>query len=297
MDQNQQDQKQIDQDQQAQPVQEAPKQSVANEFRTNDFRLYLEQELNRRSAANPTYSLRAFARDLGVDSSFLSKLLNGKRSMTARTIVALTARLALSEEMVQEFIANSNGKRRRFPLSPLQLEVIEEIENQKLIQLMEWYHFAMIELFHIKDFQDDPAWMAERLGIPHENAVKAFEDLIQSEVIVKGEDGKWRRTSANQRVISSKKFPRVHAVKKQIYEQAIALLPESEGEHSAMTVSVSEGRLREATERIRRFRRELSHFLAEPPEKESVYQLIISLFPVTKKMVSKIVSPSTKETI
>jgi uncharacterized protein (TIGR02147 family) len=251
----------------------------------NDFRIFLEEELGRRSATNPTYSLRAFARDLGVDSSFLSKLLNGKRSMTARTIIALAARLSLPEDEVQKFVANSNGKRRRFPLSPLQAEVLHEIENQKLMQLMEWYHFAVLELFQVTGFNHEPAWISERLGISVDEATRAFEDLVAAEVIVKQADGAWKRVGSNH-MVSSKRFPRAHAVKKQIYEQAIALLPESIGDHSTVTVSVSEGRLREAFERIRKFRRELSQFLAEPPEKEDVYQLIISLFPASKKKSS-----------
>jgi uncharacterized protein (TIGR02147 family) len=252
----------------------------------NDFRLYLEQELTRRSAINPTYSLRAFARDLGVDSSFLSKLLSGKRSMTARTILALASRLALTEELVQSFVANSNGKRRRFPLSPLQIEILEEIENQKLMQLMEWYHFAVLELFHVIDFKADANWVAERLGISAQTAQQALNELIEAGIIVVNEDGTWKREKAHH-VVSSKRFPRAHSVKKQIYEQAIALLPEEGGDHSAVTVSVSEGRLREAFERIKKFRRELSYFLSEPTEKENVYQLIISLFPVSKKLARK----------
>ncbi len=49
---------------------------MQNVNKTSDFRQFLEEELARRSQSYPRYSLRAFARDLEVDSSFRSKILN-----------------------------------------------------------------------------------------------------------------------------------------------------------------------------------------------------------------------------
>ena len=247
----------------------------------NDFRTFLEHELARRNSVNPNYSLRAFARDLGVDSSFLSKLLNGKRSMTVRTIINLAPRLSLPEAEVQDFIQKANGRRRRYSVSGLEVQTIQEIENQKLTQSMEWFHIAILELVSVKGFQANAAWVAERLSIAAEQAQIALDDLMSSGVLTQCEDGLWK-SEINNHTVSGKKFPRALLVKKQIYEQAIALLPNYIGDHSTMTVSVSEERLAEATDRIAIFRRELSHFLAEPEEKSHVYQLVISLFPVTK---------------
>src|SRR5437868_10916749 len=108
-----------------------------NTISTNDFRTFLEQELTRRSSANPNYSLRAFARDLGVDSSFLSKLLNGKRSMTARTIYTLAPRLALSEEQIQGFVQKANGRRRRYSPAFVETQNLLEIEDHQFGQMIE----------------------------------------------------------------------------------------------------------------------------------------------------------------
>ena len=47
-----------------------------------NFQTCLRNELERRCKANPAYSLRAFAKFLGVDPSFLSKVLSGKREVT-----------------------------------------------------------------------------------------------------------------------------------------------------------------------------------------------------------------------
>ncbi|WP_413288809.1 TIGR02147 family protein [Bdellovibrio sp. HCB337] len=252
-----------------------------NSISASDFRTFLEQELSRRSSVNPNYSLRAFARDLGVDSSFLSKLLNGKRSMTARTILSLAPRLSLSEQEVQDYIQKANGRRRRYSSGAQEVHAIAEIENAHLLQSMEWYHLAILELVASKNFQANAAWIAERLNLTIAQAQTALDDLMTAGALSQREDGVWK-TEINNHSVSSKTNPRAQLVKQQIYNQAIALIPNHVGEHSTTTVCVSESRLAEANERIARFRRELSHFLSEPDDKQHVYQLAISLFPVSK---------------
>lgn len=200
--------------------------------------------------------------------------------MTARTIVSLAPHLALSEPDIKGFIQKANGRRRRYSSQPLEMQTIQEIENQKLTQSMEWHHLAILELVSVVGFQGNAAWVSERLGITASQAQSALDDLISAGVLSQKEDGAWKSELHNH-TVSGKKIPRVQFVKKQIYEQALALLPEQIGDHSTMTVSVSEDRLAEASERIARFRRELSHFLSEPEEKNRVFQLVISLFPVS----------------
>jgi len=252
-----------------------------NSIGVNDFRTFLEQELSRRNSANPNYSLRAFARDLGVDSSFLSKLLNGKRSMTARTIMSLAPRLSLPELEVQSFIQKANGRRRRYLVGSQDMLVYQEIEDQKYLQNLEWYHLAILEMVGFKDFQANAAWVSGRLPITQDQAQQALDTLMSLGVLSQREDGVWKN-EINNHTVSGAKIPRAQMLKKQIYEQALAVIPQGVGSHSTVTVGISENRYQEAVERIVRFRRELSHFLSEPDEKEKVYQILISLFPVTK---------------
>lgn len=59
------------------------------------FREVLQEELIRRRARNPRYSLRAFARALALDHSSLSQLLRGRRRVTTRAIRRIGAILRL----------------------------------------------------------------------------------------------------------------------------------------------------------------------------------------------------------
>ena len=57
------------------------------------FCAFLRSELARRTSLNRRYSLRAFARSLGVDHSTLSQILRGRRTLTPATIRRLAAAL------------------------------------------------------------------------------------------------------------------------------------------------------------------------------------------------------------
>lgn len=84
-----------------------------------DFRTFLEEELARRNQNYPRYSLRAFARELDVDSSFLSKILNGKRTVTLRTIRMFGERLNLSQDELARFGEISREKKMKRKLERL----------------------------------------------------------------------------------------------------------------------------------------------------------------------------------
>ena len=55
----------------------------------NDNTDYIEivkNEFERRKSKNKSYSLRAYARDLGISPSYLSKLLNSQVPLTERFV-------------------------------------------------------------------------------------------------------------------------------------------------------------------------------------------------------------------
>ncbi|HAZ13222.1 MAG: hypothetical protein A2X86_00670 [Bdellovibrionales bacterium GWA2_49_15] len=57
------------------------------------FRLYLKAQLAERQGRNPRYSLRSFARFLEIDSSALSKIMNGKRALGQKMMQRMGERL------------------------------------------------------------------------------------------------------------------------------------------------------------------------------------------------------------
>lgn len=71
-------------------------------------RLYQE-----RRTANPAYSQRAFARDLGISSGRLSEIFHGKASLSERSAEGVAQRLGLKPEEAQKLYVLVFENRRR----------------------------------------------------------------------------------------------------------------------------------------------------------------------------------------
>ena len=69
------------------------------------FREVVAVEFARRRQHNQRYSLRAFARALGVHHATLSRLLNGRQPVQARTVQSLGPKLRLSAPEVAAIVA------------------------------------------------------------------------------------------------------------------------------------------------------------------------------------------------
>jgi hypothetical protein len=108
---------------------------MQNVNKNSDFRQFLENELNRRTQTIPRYSLRAFARHLEVDSSFLSKILSGKRTVTMRTIRMFGERLNLTSEELSRFGDVSREKKMRRKLERLLEKMPSEDREHSTISL------------------------------------------------------------------------------------------------------------------------------------------------------------------
>ncbi len=55
--------------------------------------LFLRDELNKRNLKNPGYSMRSFAKFLGLSPSALSRLMNSKSKPSAATLLAIEEKL------------------------------------------------------------------------------------------------------------------------------------------------------------------------------------------------------------
>lgn len=136
---------------------------MQNINKTSDFRQFLEDELARRTQSSPRYSLRAFARHLDVDSSFLSKILNGKRTVTVRTIRMFGERLNLQPEELQKFGEISKERKMKRRLERLLEKMPSDEREQSSIELVVDEEKIQMAKDRIKEFRKE---LAELVGTP-----------------------------------------------------------------------------------------------------------------------------------
>jgi transcriptional regulator with XRE-family HTH domain len=68
------------------------------------YRILVSEEFKRRCAKNSRYSQSAFAKSLGIDTTYMSKLLTGKILLSLDLAEQITKKLNLSREKKREFL-------------------------------------------------------------------------------------------------------------------------------------------------------------------------------------------------
>jgi len=64
----------------------------------NNYAQIIHELLTQKRETNPDYSLRAFAREVDIEQSNLSKILKGKRKLTASHVTRISNKFNLPSE-------------------------------------------------------------------------------------------------------------------------------------------------------------------------------------------------------
>ena len=248
-----------------------------------DFRHYLREELLRRTRDNPKYSLRAFAGALGVQSGFLSKILNGQRRVTPKSIEKFGRKLGLTEDQIQSYLPTS--------AAPAELRTVAVPNFKNLAEdhfqvISDWYHFAILELATIKGFQPKPRWISAKLGLPIAETEEAIARLVRLGYVTIRRNGAWKLGEGHTTTlgidIQTQALQKLQSQVLEMAKRALYDVPGDFRDQSTMTVAVDSDRLDEAKKMIRTFRRKLATYLETGEKRDSVYQLSVALYPVTK---------------
>ena len=112
-----------------------------------DLQAVVRAELERRRQRNARYSLRAFANALSIHHSTLSRILEGRRSVTPGAIQRLSVGLGLTAGQIRE---------------------LRLAENRK----------AVVRAVGDRRFRADSRWLAMMTGIPVDDLNVALHFLL-----------------------------------------------------------------------------------------------------------------------
>lgn len=256
---------------------------------------YLRSELKKRSAKNPQYSLRSFARDLGVGVSWLSEFLSGKKGMSSESAIKLSRVLGLSPLEKDLFLlsaeahhARGNGKRlaAEKKMKALKINSSFKMKDKDFIEAGTWHHLALLELLDTKDFIASETAIAQRLGISRTTVKADLEDL-QKLGLLKIEHGRFIVLYQDTATSNDKSSAAIRSYHDQILRKASEALrenPVQEREFQNVTFAFDSAQIEEAKEAIREFQKQfIERFYQADAQKDSVYQLSLQFFQLDKR--------------
>jgi uncharacterized protein (TIGR02147 family) len=260
---------------------------------TDFFQEYLTEELARRCERNPRYSTRAFAKALEIDVASLSRILSGKQTPSYKICETIFSKLELSPATQTKFLTSVAAKQKAVGLkriAPAFKNLGEKSEQRRDLTtdiwrvIADWYHGAIMELTFTKEFNSDPKWISQQLGIS-EVEVKLAIHRLQRLGLLENKEGALAKTieqvsSADKNITSS-----AHKrLQKQVLKKAIDSLENDALEIRSMTsmaMAIDPQKIPQAKKMIQPFSRELCAYL-ESGKRTQVYQLGICLYPISK---------------
>lgn len=247
-----------------------------------NLQTFLINELKSRKKKNSSYSLRSFAKALGIHSSTLTRILHGKRLITPRLADRILSRLDIDPSLKSTILLGLHEtpkKQRDFEqfFKPLSKDEIETLNS--------WYHFGILSSFEIKGSQPTVQWISKYFNLPEAEVRKALECLERLQLVSKASKTHWKLSgvATSSRKVSSEVRLKIHAEYIEKAKQALAH-ERTEDDFSGITMAVNIKKLPEAVRRIMEFRRNLAEFLctSESTELHEVYRLNIQLFSLKK---------------
>lgn len=255
------------------------------------YKNILEEELNFRLNDNLSYSLRAFARDIGISPSQLSDIFKSKTGLSVKKARSIAENLSFNDNEIEMFCSLVEIEHGRSPKKVLEARKrIDKINYESSFKglsfdsfklISDWQYFAILSTMELDEYDGSINFISTHLNLELSKTEEYIKRLLKLDLIdiQNGKfiiSGEMFTTSHNIKSLALKRFHKQHLNKslKAIDNVSVELR-----DITTMTMAIDIKKIPEAKKMITKFRRELSHFLEEGP-KNHVYNLNIQLIPL-----------------
>lgn len=257
------------------------------------YQKYLRDAYQLRKGRNPNYSLRAFARDLGVASPKLSQYLNGECGISAQRAAEMAKNLRLSDAESELFVCSAEAAHSRHPASRAQAskrlkelltDTFSQINMEKFHIIRDWYHLAILELTELNSFQSNVAWIGRAIGID-ESRVKEAVDRLERLGLLNTNTVRWTQSQADFETppeFSSHAIREYHKQMLDLVEKRFESVPLEKRELGSVVFAVDEKLVPDLKKLIRKFQRDVAALVEKSSSKNTLYTLNTQLMPLLK---------------
>lgn len=258
-----------------------------------DYRIYLRVYLQWLGEQDKKFSLRWVAKRAEFASpSMLSMILSGQRILPREKISTLVAALKLlpdEEEylrLIYELQHAEDPKEKSRLAKVLQQNhrggFFQDPDEAGYEVFTKWYLPAMRELVAVKDFRNDPFWIASKLGITPFEARDGLRILVKTGLIA-FEDGTYVRRVPSVQPSKPNSKVRIDEFNRQFAERALDAisLPSEKLYFNALTVAVSKSTFKKIPEILARLIAEVDMLAESESDRDDVAVLNVQFYSLT----------------
>lgn len=264
-----------------------------------DHIYFLKREFERRTLRNANYSMRAFARDLGLPVSKVSEMLRGKQGISRDYAQNIAKKLKLGGSDLRIFLASVDLALSRTPAKrkAAQLDLNAAQFDAQVIDIglaLTPLHYAIKCFLEVETYRGAQQVMllASRLKLEPSSIENLLKDLSDHGHIRQLDDGTWGLSEGkNTRVLtldkSQKEQKLEHLKYRHVFDDVVAVAMSSEGELAERLLSrvifaVPRTEVSRLKEMLNHAKSSLLQFCEGHPDCNDVYCLSMSLVPYPK---------------
>jgi uncharacterized protein (TIGR02147 family) len=236
----------------------------------------LQREFTLRRGRNSSYSLRSYARSLGINPGALSQILNGKRPLTAQATKKILQSMNMDfiekQKILQSWMESDDGKPFT-DISQIQDEIIGD-----------WRYLAIHSVLQTKN-GTKPQQISKRLGLHISEVLTLLGVLARHNLVKEFKKDEFQVISPD--ITTSHEVPSevLRKGNRQWIEKSLEALDcESvqTRDITGITMAIDTKKIPGAKQLIKEFRRKLCRYL-ESGHQESAYRINIQLFPIERQ--------------
>lgn len=255
-----------------------------------DFRDILRRKYVERSSKNPRYSLRAFARDIGLSPSRLSEVMHGKQNLSRRSAFRIAGNIGFRDPEKAYFCSLVAAQESSSPTlknkALAELQVLRSRLTGYLLKddiyklIADWQHAALIAYHAICNKFDQPEKIAHYLGTSPEIIHTALTRLVRLGILKKS--GKTYEL-LDTFFQTAHEYPSA-AVKKshlqllELAQRAVTKQRFEERSLDSLVLAVKKEDLDDAKKTIRAFVQDFDRRFSVAQDADAVYCLGVQLF-------------------
>lgn len=269
-----------------------------NIYEHDQSRVILTSYLEKRKENSQGFSVRKWAKDLGLTShSLLSLQLQGKRKIKPQHIEALAKTMGLTEIEARYFKGvtilekSTSEEEKQYNLTHLLQSVPQKFIKTKKYKsfhlISKWSHMAIMSLSEIKDFILTESNIEEKLGHKlTKSEVLESLNLLCEEGLLQLEEGVY--TPTYQSVVSDNDYADLgikeyHKGACELAKEAVDEVDLDHREFQSLCLGIPEDKIPLAKEMIRKFRDDFYHAMGGSGD--DIYKMNIQLFQLSRSAV------------
>ena len=246
----------------------------------------LRKDFETRQKRNAQFSMRSYARTLGLEAPSLSGVLKGNRRISKNKIDQVIAKLGLSPKESQLFVESNTSElttKINFQSQTIQENNFQLEEEAHYRVIAEGDHYTLLSLIETKDFQSNTKLIASRLQLSELRINNCLQNLIDAQLI-NIQKGQIKLTQQGVKTTEDISSAALRKSAEEDLTQAQRKLEEVDlmlRDFSSCTMTVNPEDLPELKKMIREFRRKFMS-VAEFSEGTEVYKLNMQFYPLTQ---------------